>query len=46
MHFLRKLINDHVLKVLYCVTKDQVADIFTKTLTEVKFTKLRVMVGV
>ena len=46
MHFIRKLINDHVLEVLYCPTKDQVADIFTKTLTKVKFTKLRLMVGV
>jgi hypothetical protein len=46
MHFIRKLINDHVLEVLYCPTKDQVADIFTRTLTKVKFTKLRPMVGV
>ena len=46
MHFIRKVINDHVLEVLYCTTKDQVADIFTKTLTEEKFTKIRSMVGV
>jgi hypothetical protein len=46
MHFIRNLINDHVLEVLYCPTEDQVADIFTKTLTEAKFTKLRPMVGV
>ena len=46
MHFIRKLINDHVLEVLYCTTKDQVADIFTKTLTEAKLTKLHPMVGV
>ena len=32
MHFIKKLINDHVLEVLYCPTEDQVADIFTKTL--------------
>ena len=46
MHFIRKLINDHVLEGLYCPIEDQVVDIFTNTLTEVKFTKLRLMVGV
>eukprot|EP00253_Pinus_taeda_P004869 PITA_04869 len=46
MHFIRKLIHDHVLEVQYCLTDDQVADIFTKALTKVKFTKLRFMVGV
>eukprot|EP00253_Pinus_taeda_P014810 PITA_14810 len=46
MHFIRKLIHDHVLEVQYCSTDDQVVDIFTKSLTEVKFTKLRFMVGV
>ena len=43
MHFIRNIINDHVLEVLYCPTEDQVVDIFTKTLIEVKFTKLRLM---
>jgi hypothetical protein len=46
MHFIRNLINDHVLEVLYCLIEDQVADIFMKTLVEVKFTKLRPMFGV
>eukprot|EP00253_Pinus_taeda_P005615 PITA_05615 len=46
MHFIRKLIHDHVLEVQYCSTDDQVADIFTKALTEAKFTRLRFMVGV
>eukprot|EP00253_Pinus_taeda_P013670 PITA_13670 len=46
MHFIRKLIHDHVLGVQYCSTDDQVADIFTKALTEAKFTKLRYMLGV
>ena len=46
MHFIRKLINDHVLEVLYFPTEDQVANIFTKTLIEMKFTKLQPMVGV
>eukprot|EP00253_Pinus_taeda_P030177 PITA_30177 len=46
MHFIRKLIHNHVLEVQYCSTDDQVEDIFTKALTEAKFTKLRFMVGV
>eukprot|EP00253_Pinus_taeda_P033844 PITA_33844 len=46
MHFIRKLIHDHVLEVQYFSTDDQVADIFTKALTEAKFTKLRYMLGV
>eukprot|EP00253_Pinus_taeda_P020115 PITA_20115 len=46
LHFIRKLIHDHVLEVQYCSTDDQVADIFTKALTEAKFTELRFMVGV
>eukprot|EP00253_Pinus_taeda_P032567 PITA_32567 len=46
MHFIRKLIRDHFLELQYCSTDDQVADIFTKALTEAKFTKLRFMVGV
>eukprot|EP00253_Pinus_taeda_P029809 PITA_29809 len=40
MHFIRKLIHDHFLEVQYCSTDDQVADIFTKALTEAKFTKI------
>eukprot|EP00253_Pinus_taeda_P032754 PITA_32754 len=46
MHFIGKLIHDHVLEVQYCSIDDQVVDIFTKALTEVKFTKLQFMVGV
>jgi len=42
MHFITKLIHDHILEVQYGSTDDQVADIFTKA----KFTKLRFMVGV
>ena len=46
MHFIRNLVHDHVIEVLYCPTNDQVADIFTKSLTEAKFSKLRSMLGV
>ena len=40
MHFIINLVHDRVLEVLYCPTDDQVADIFTKSLTETKFSKL------
>ena len=38
MHFIINLVHDHVI--------DQVANIFTKSLTEAKFSKLRSMLGV
>jgi hypothetical protein len=46
MHFIRKLIHDRVIEVLFCPTEDQVAYIFTKSLTEAKFSKPRSMLGV
>ena len=46
MHFIRNLVYDSVIEVIYCPTDDQVADIFTKSLTKVKFSKLRSMLGV
>ena len=42
----RKLIHDQVIEVLFFPTEDQVADIFTKSLTKEKFSKLRSMLGV
>jgi hypothetical protein len=46
MHFIRKLIHDQVIEVLFFPTKDQVADIFTNSLTKVNFSKIRSMLGV
>ena len=46
MHFNRNLVHDCVLEMLYFPTNDQVADIFTKSLTKAKFSKLRSMLGV
>ena len=46
IHLIRKIIHDRVLEVQYCPTNDHVANIFTKALTEAKFTKLRSMLGV
>ena len=36
---------DHILKVFFFPIDDQVANIFTKSLTEAKFSKLRSMLG-
>jgi hypothetical protein len=46
MHFIRKLIHDQVIEVLFFPTEDQVANIFTMSLTEEKLSKLRSMLGV
>ena len=46
MHFIINLVHDSVIEVLYFPTDDQVIDIFTKSLTEAKFSKLRSMLGV
>jgi hypothetical protein len=46
MHFIRNLIHDQVIEVLFFPTEDQFADIFTKSLIEAKFSKLRSMLGV
>ena len=46
MHFIRNLVHDSVIEVLYCRTDDEVADNFTKSLIEVKFSKLQSMLGV
>jgi hypothetical protein len=40
MHFIRKILHDQVIEVLFFPTEDQVADIFTKSLIEAKFSKL------
>jgi hypothetical protein len=46
MHFIRKIIHDQVIEVLFFPIEDQVADIFTKSLIEENFSKLRSMLGV
>jgi hypothetical protein len=46
MQSIKILIHGWVIEVLFFPTKDQVADIFTKSLTKVKFSKLRSMLGV
>ena len=46
IHFIRNCVHDRNLEVLFFPTDDEVAYIFTKSLTEAKFTKLRSMLGV
>ena len=46
MHFIRNLVHYRVIEVLYYPIDDQVADIFTKSLIEAKFSKLQSMLRV
>ena len=46
MHFIINIVHDHVIEVLYFPTYDQVVEIFTKSLTKAKFSKLPSMLGV
>jgi hypothetical protein len=46
MHYIRELIQGQIIALQYCPTEQQVADIFTKPFTEVKYTRLRDLLGV
>ena len=45
-HFIRDAVEDDEIKINYCNTEDQVADIFTKALSKDKFEYFREMMGV
>ena len=45
-NFVRDLSNDGTIKLVYCRSEDQVADIHTKPLKLATFVKLRRLVGV
>jgi len=45
-HFLRDLVNDGVIKLSFCNSQDQLADIMTKPLKLEQFDKLRSMLGI
>lgn len=45
-HFLRNLVNDGVVRLEYCGTQDQLADIFTKPLKKDSFQKFRAALGI
>lgn len=44
-HYLRELVSGEIVKLEYCATENQVADIFTKPLKLEQFEKLRTMLG-
>jgi hypothetical protein len=46
MHFIIEILQYWILEVLYFPTNDQVANIFTKSLTKTKFSKLQSMLRV
>jgi hypothetical protein len=39
-HYLRQLVHENIVSLVYCRTDDQVVDIFTKPLSEARFIKL------
>ena len=41
-HFVRELVEEGTVELLYVPTEDQLADIFTKGLDSIRFKKLRV----
>jgi hypothetical protein len=45
-HFLREQVMSKVIKVEYVGKKDQIADVFTKPLSKMKFESLRDQMGV
>ena len=44
-HYIRDLVADGIITLEYCPTKQQAADIFTKSMTEAKFVGLRSLLG-
>ena len=40
-HYIRDLVADGIITLEYCPTEQQAADIFTKSMTEAKFVRLR-----
>ncbi|KAM1952616.1 hypothetical protein ACFX15_007066 [Malus domestica] len=45
-HFIKEALQNGIINLVYCPTKDQVADIFTKTLAKEQFCHLREQLGV
>lgn len=44
-HFLRDLVSEGAVKLKYCRTQEQIADIMTKPIKMEQFVKLRDMLG-
>jgi hypothetical protein len=45
-HYLRQLGHENVVSLEYCITNDQVVDIFTKPLTKARFIKIHMMLWI
>jgi hypothetical protein len=45
-HFLRDLTKERIMELIYCGTRDQVADVITKPLKLESFLKMRELLGV
>ena len=46
MHYIRELVHDRTITLHYCPIKDHIADIFTKSFTEKRFSFLRSLLGI
>lgn len=44
-HFIRDKVNEGIVNILYCPSSEQIADIFTKSLSRKNFCKFRNMLG-
>jgi hypothetical protein len=45
-HYVREKVNQNIVSVVYCASKDMLADVMTKGLSKVQFQKFRDMLGV
>ena len=46
MHCIGELVHDRTITLHYCMTEDHIADIFTKSFTEKRFSFLRSLLGI
>lgn len=46
LHFIRELVTENKIKLNFCSTENQLADIFTKCLDSKKFCRLREQLGI
>ena len=46
MHYIRELVYDGTIALLYCASSEKVADIFTKVFYEKTFNNLKLLLGI
>ena len=46
MHYIRKLVYDGTISLLYCASSEQVADIFTKVFCDKTFSNIKSLLGI